>query len=63
MQIGTADTAVRDFDIHVRFFPRFWVKGLEFHVTLGGRRVQAHPALKCVVVAHDDVPVSSTAEE
>lgn len=55
MQVGTADAAMGDFDIHISFFPRFWVEGLKFHFALHGGRVEPHPALKCVVVAHDRV--------
>ena len=55
MKIRTADARVSDFDIHISIVPVLWLVRLPFHIALGSRRVEAHPALKLVVGTHDCV--------
>lgn len=57
MQVGAADAAVGDFDVHVVFLEGLGRVFLPDHLALGGLLVQAHPAFELVVLGSHVVGV------
>ena len=49
VQVGTADAAMRDFDIDIGLFPWLRLELSPDHLTIDGVRVEAEPAFELVV--------------